>query len=576
MGSIINLSSTPLLIGFGKSIINAFVPDIGLMGYGQPKNIAKSQASPLHTRTMLIKNTQGHFFAYINLELAIISSIMKKKILLEINQQLPHLELKSQSIMLTAQHTHSAPGGLDEYPFYNFTIPNFRPNLLNNIAKAVVESLTEALQQLLPAEIDYHQYQILGDVPIAFNRSIDSYNKNPENQSLTFEERHQAICRNMQAIYIYSDKKLKGFINFFGVHATSIGNTNTSIHHDNKGVASLLFENSHPNTTAIFAQRAAGDVSPNYIWDKDLKKTRGPFKDEIKCAEDNGRMHFEENQKCLEYPHQKINCSSSPFFPAVKSIEKFIDMSQLVSPAAHGVSFFAGTLEGAGAPKFLIPILSMIARSIRWYRLTFNSKKHLTFYQAQDPKDVLLDHRTGEFLGIPLKVWKKIPFIPDPTVNYFIKAAKNNSLETLPWVPSVISIQLLQINQILIVGVPGEITTTAAKRIELSLKEESLKLGLTNHQNQLQIIISSYANSYMGYITTPEEYENQSYEGGHTVYGKNTLPAIIKAFNELFHQLQQNENDSNEKVMKIDRDQKDQSPHPFIFPEKELARRTTL
>ena len=48
-----------------------------------------------------------------------------------------------------------------------------------------------------------------------------------------------------------------------------------------------------------------------------------------------------------------------------------------------------------------------------------------------------------------------------------------------------------------------------------------------------RIIISSYSNAFMGYITTPEEYVTQSYEAGHTIYGRNTLKGILESFKEL-------------------------------------------
>ena len=40
------------------------------------------------------------------------------------------------------------------------------------------------------------------------------------------------------------------------------------------------------------------------------------------------------------------------------------------------------------------------------------------------------------------------------------------------------------------------------------------------------MVVSSVANEYWGYVTTPEEYERQFYEGGHTIYGSNTLPFL--------------------------------------------------
>ena len=33
------------------------------------------------------------------------------------------------------------------------------------------------------------------------------------------------------------------------------------------------------------------------------------------------------------------------------------------------------------------------------------------------------------------------------------------------------------------------------------------------------VVLSGYSNEYLHYFTTPQEYEMQHYEGGHTVYG---------------------------------------------------------
>ncbi|MBW2191479.1 MAG: neutral/alkaline non-lysosomal ceramidase N-terminal domain-containing protein, partial [Deltaproteobacteria bacterium] len=40
------------------------------------------------------------------------------------------------------------------------------------------------------------------------------------------------------------------------------------------------------------------------------------------------------------------------------------------------------------------------------------------------------------------------------------------------------------------------------------------------------VVIAGYSNDYAGYITTPEEYAVQQYEGGHTLFGPWTLPAF--------------------------------------------------
>ncbi len=44
------------------------------------------------------------------------------------------------------------------------------------------------------------------------------------------------------------------------------------------------------------------------------------------------------------------------------------------------------------------------------------------------------------------------------------------------------------------------------------------------------MLIQGYANAYSQYVTTPEEYQLQQYEGGSTLFGKYTLPAYQQEF----------------------------------------------
>jgi neutral ceramidase len=73
---------------------------------------------------------------------------------------------------------------------------------------------------------------------------------------------------------------------------------------------------------------------------------------------------------------------------------------------------------------------------------------------------------------------------------------------------------------------PAEITTMSARRIRQAVK--TVLGDWVKH-----IVIAGYSNGYAGYITTPEEYETQQYEGGHTVHGKWTLPAYLQTLSGL-------------------------------------------
>ena len=58
-------------------------------------------------------------------------------------------------------------------------------------------------------------------------------------------------------------------------------------------------------------------------------------------------------------------------------------------------------------------------------------------------------------------------------------------------------------------------------------------------------MLSPYANSYAGYITTYEEYRLQLYEGGHTLFGKWTLAAYQMKFKQMAQELLKSPEDRN-------------------------------
>jgi len=75
-------------------------------------------------------------------------------------------------------------------------------------------------------------------------------------------------------------------------------------------------------------------------------------------------------------------------------------------------------------------------------------------------------------------------------------------------------IGLIKIGPIKIASLPGETSSAMGGRIERSL-------GNTSSSPTL---VTSLANEYISYFTTPSEYAMQHYEGGFTVYGQATAP----------------------------------------------------
>jgi neutral ceramidase len=94
------------------------------------------------------------------------------------------------------------------------------------------------------------------------------------------------------------------------------------------------------------------------------------------------------------------------------------------------------------------------------------------------------------------------------------------------WQPSTVELQIFQIGQIFIVGIPAEFTTMSGRRMRDAVKRAAIAKGIAG--DDAVVIISGPSNTYSSYTTTPEEYAAQRYEAASTIYGPGTLPAYIQ------------------------------------------------
>jgi neutral ceramidase len=91
------------------------------------------------------------------------------------------------------------------------------------------------------------------------------------------------------------------------------------------------------------------------------------------------------------------------------------------------------------------------------------------------------------------------------------------------WAPSVVDIQLMRLGQLVLAISPSEVTTMSGRRWrEALLKEAQESIG-----KGAVTLVAGPANTYAHYVTTPEEYAVQRYEGGSTMFGPNQLAAYI-------------------------------------------------
>jgi neutral ceramidase len=538
-----------VIIGLGKNEITPKLTNTSMLGYGNMSQIARSVNDPLYARTCLIQSEENQFI-FINLEVCFITEVLRKSILETLLKTTEFKEIKAHELIITAQHTHSAPGGFDEYPMYNMAIPGFVETTLTSYVEGAVKSALTAFNSKTNSELLYGTDYFSPSLPVAFNRSLIAYLENPEVQLNNMpKDKHLALDRAMKLLAIKQNGKVVGCLNWFGVHATCLPNDNSAISSDNKGVAASSLEGKNENNfIALFNQGNAGDVSPNWIWDEKLKRSRGVAQDPFQNAQTNGKLQATKAQEIIDKNEDLTIISSK-----IDAVLVYEDMSNInidaeflpnnvftgkTSSACMGVSFLEGTKEGPGIStpiSFILKLCSTLVKTkdiIYSLMLPLGEKEKIwEFYRSQGNKNIFINSHTRKILGIKNLLLLPIPELINPVIKVVKSYYKVGALNENTWLQEILPVQLNRIGQVLICSIPAETTSMAGNRIEKQLLEEFKGEGID------QIILSPYSNGYCGYITTPEEYEVQLYEGGHTLFGKWTLPAFQTVIKKLSKEL---------------------------------------
>lgn len=540
-----------MIVGLSKVVINTPLIPVAMKGYGDWKNRVKGKKTDLHARCLYLKHEDQALF-FVNVEILMISPSLKRQVLADINHQYPQIPLTDTNLMLTSQHTHSAPSGYSEYAFHTFTTPAISTEIFEAYKKAIAQAIVDAFNNAFEGKLRYVSGDFEDDVPVAWNRSIVPYNKNPEVTHTPEDKAHIAIDRKMRMLVVKDmDNQIKGSVNWFGVHATCVGPKNQYISFDNKGYAADFLENELKDTVHLFAQGKSGDVSPHYHGPGQLAKRKEVAKkgDHL-YAKENGKLQFEKAKALVKEEGEDVSLSLDAHLLYVDFTNVEVDVAHTIDGQPHttgdacvGAAMFRGTpVDGPGISKIEASLFIGINNLV--------NKKAKDLKEVHGNKDIILNASTREFLGQgKLNVF---PNFIDPQIKAANKMAKIGSVDEHTLIPTVLPIQLFIIGELAIAAIPAEITTTAGKRLEQSL----LKTFGTKVK---EVIICNYANSYVGYITTTEEYDCQHYEGGHTIFGRHALGAFQTIFDRVGNEMKLDKNERSpsgvEKVPIFSKDQ---------------------
>ncbi|EPE24469.1 hypothetical protein GLAREA_08321 [Glarea lozoyensis ATCC 20868] len=518
------------LLGVGKADITGPVVEINFMGYASLPQIGTGLRQRLYARTFIVGNTAvpTDRFVYMVLDTANGDTAIRNGILEGVAALGSGYSMYTTSnIAVTGTHSHSGPGAWLNYLLPQITSLGFDKQSYQAIVDGSVLSIKRAHESLKPGHLSYADTTV-ADANI--NRSLWAYLANPAAERAQYTsdvDKTITMLRFQRSV----DGKNIGVLAWHSVHGTSMLENNTHVSGDNKGVSSYLFEkamlsdtSAAPGFVAAFSQSSVGDTTPNVLgaWCDDgsgkqctLDKStcngtsqachgRGPAFQKVdlgvsSCYEIGTRVY-----KAAKTLYDKFDSVATPVQDAsVKAYHTFNDMTFFkfphsngsivqTCPAALGYAFAGGTTDGPGAFDFTQSNNDSNAQNPLWVIVSSVLKAPSPEQKAcQSPKPVLLD--VGE-LSTPYA-----------------------------WSPNIVDIQSFRVGQFIMIVSPSEATTMAGRRWKSAVAKAAISITTTTPK----VVLGGPANTYAHYVTTPEEYGIQRYEGGSTLYGPNELEAYM-------------------------------------------------
>lgn len=508
-------------VGAAKIDITVFDEGMCMLGWGNPQNKIGGVGMPLHARAVVVVDAVGNKVAYLCAELAFISLRLRQRVMARL-AELPELGLGEHNTVLAATHGHSGPNGYSGDLYYDITAPGFSDRTFRTLVERFVTVLRAANRRCVPARATYHTGEIPLTEPVMFNRSTRAYNRNHDVTPVSPDRSDEALDRTIRVVrFADANGRPLAALHWLALHGTTIHSDNHLIHPDHHGIAADILERwaapSNPEFVAIIAQGAAGDATPNYRFHAGRGIRIGRHDDDLRNAEYVGEVVARTARRILatagvELRSHVAGITRYTDFANRRVEARFTDgvRDRITTEARLGISMALGTDEGHG-PLYGFEWLTNALRDRR-------ARKG----ESEDPKVPFVNLAAGENGKVceAFSVRNRLfASIPAPGMAHFRKLLLADALGT-NWTPSVLPVQLLAIGDLVIAALPTEPSTVAGRRIRASMGSA---LG---NKAPLDVIVNGYANAYAQYLTTPEEYREQHYEAGCTLFGPWTLGAF--------------------------------------------------
>jgi neutral ceramidase len=484
------------LVGRGRSDVTGEIAGCGMLGYGKASQISAGIHTRLRARAFVFVDTAvDERIVLCVAELPLMFDGVRRAVLSRLASRYGALYTE-RNVMLTVTHTHCGPGGYADQRLYNLTTHGFHSLTFDAIVDGITEAIDRAHADVRPSELSLAVSDLHG---ASVNRSPQAFARNPVSDRECFPD---GVDPASTTLRIERDGCLVGAINWFATHGTSLTNRNRLVSADNKGYAAYRWERldnqvdyldpDGPDFVAAFAQTNSGDMSPNL--DRPGVRSNhlgGPTDDQFANARIIGERQAVAASAGEGQPRRRVDGGLDARLTHVDLADvvvraEFTGDGQVhcTSGPTGGAASIAGTDEGDGFAGFrqgANPVLDAVSRAI--FRCSPRQR------DSQAPKAMVLPGRSLNRIA--------------------------------PFVQQRVPVQLLRIGPLYLIGIPGEVTITAGLRMRRAVAA-AVGTGLAD------VLVAGYSNAYIHYVTTPEEYDAQRYEGGSTLFGRWEAPALTQ------------------------------------------------
>ena len=448
-------------------------------GYSAWAREADGFRNRLKARVFYIKPKHGEPVAIVQADLPASSLILHHRVAELIAEK---TDIASHNMSIHVTHTHSGPGHFLSSDFYNTfgtNKPGFDPQVFEFLAQQIAGGLIEAYENRQPAKVAVGVKNIYGATK---NRSIGAYvaNKNVADKSETIEAAERAVNPLMTMVRIdikndAGDFVPAGAFSSFSVHGTGIPAFTRPYHGDvwtyyQRELQWFVDKQYHPVSPMIHGAFEAthGDNNPNY---------RPGLRGDLETR----RVGMMLGVAAIEL-FQSLDRSLKDDVTIISAMRE-LNVLALDDEASHDLcdrALVGAALVGAAKGDEIFPI------------------SYIAPFKAGAPAEAQPDECHAE-------------------KNRMLSGLQGWGLEPERY-PHLLSVSGFQIDNLVMIGVPFEVTFESGNRIQAAISD-----ALFDNKSAVQhIVVASHTNGFMGYSTTREEYAQQWYEGGHTIYGPGT------------------------------------------------------